>query len=267
MKDLSDPIVVTAEELERARESVAGKVEARRHRRTVHRLVATSAVAVVAAGAIVFSTIPASAPSLSTTGQESKAQGTLPVRVPPTSSRTPTSSPTTTPLRTTTPTTINQRRGTTGGGMVAFSLPYFVGMSQSQASSNEYLQLLNVYWVSDPDSTAPAGTITAEFVASNLGAPGDYSGSVTHEDLPSVTLGSEIGLTVSGGPSNVEVPDVVGLSYSDALQEMTQAGLVAKVQYECVSTSPDNAVLSESPSDGTEVEPGSAIALTENDGC
>jgi beta-lactam-binding protein with PASTA domain len=151
-----------------------------------------------------------------------------------------------------------------------FWAPYLVGSTRSQASSNIYLQNLAVYWVSDPSSSEPTGTILSEVVAWNpdpVSGYQDSSGSpVSEGHQPIVSVGDELGLTVAGGSQNVKVPNVLGLGEDAAVQQMTQAGLVPKPQDEC-ATNVENGVLAEFPSIGTAVEPGSAITLIVNDDC
>ena len=165
-------------------------------------------------------------------------------------------------------TTVAPRRGAPSGGMAMFALPYLVGSTRSRALSNIYVQNLSVYWTSDPSSSKPSGTILSEVVGWNPGPPVPGSvGPVSEDDQPIVTVGSELGLTVAGGPRNVEVPNVLGLGEDAALQQMTQRGLLPKPQDGCMASSAENAVVAESPAAGAAVEPGSVITLVVNDAC
>jgi hypothetical protein len=244
---------LTPDELERAREAVARKLKARRRRRRVRGCLAAGALGAVAAGSVAVATIPgqASTPTHSAAGSGPKA------RVRSHNGGTATS------------TTVGSKRGTPSSGLAAFAVPYLVGSTRSQASSNIYLQNLSVYWVSDPSSPEPSGTILSEVVGWNPLAPDNQTsgGPVREGNLPTVSVGSELGLRVAGGPQNVEVPNVLGLGENTGLQQMTQAGLVPRPQDGCMATSAKNAVLTESPSAGAAVEPDSEVTLIINDSC
>jgi hypothetical protein len=251
-----NPSDLTPDELERAREAVARKLTARRRRRRGRICLAAGALSAVAAGSVAVATIPgqASTPTRSAAGSGPKARVSPPVRTRSHNGATPTS------------TTVGPKRGTSSGAEI--SLPYLVGSTRSQASSNIYLQNLSVYWVSDPSSSEPTGTILSEVVGWNpSSAVPNSGGPVSEGDLPIVSVGSELGLTVAGGFQNVEVPNLLGLGEDAALQQMTQAGLVPKAQDGCMATSTENTVLTESPAAGTAVEPGSVITLIVNDSC
>jgi len=80
-----------------------------------------------------------------------------------------------------------------------------------------------------------------------------------------VDPGSSVTLTVSAGPdeSQVSVPNVVGLTQSDAESQLRTAGLVASVQTQSTSIQPqDGRVINQSPSPSTKVAEGSTVVIT-----
>jgi serine/threonine protein kinase len=88
-------------------------------------------------------------------------------------------------------------------------------------------------------------------------------GSVIHSEPPageSATHGSDVTLVVSRGPKLAKVPVLVGSQRRVAVQQIRGQGLVPSVSEE-ESSSPAGEVLSQSPSAGTRVEPGSTVSL------
>lgn len=80
-----------------------------------------------------------------------------------------------------------------------------------------------------------------------------------------VDPGSSVTLTVSAGPdeSQISVPNVVGLTQSDAESQLRTAGLVASVQTQSTSIQPqDGRVINQSPSPSTKVAEGSTVVIT-----
>ncbi len=74
-----------------------------------------------------------------------------------------------------------------------------------------------------------------------------------------VAKGSAVQLLVSTGPQTVSVPNVVGQTSQAAIQALTGAGL--SVQATC-SSSGTSLVVSQSPTGGTQVNPGSTVSIT-----
>ncbi|MDQ6828010.1 MAG: PASTA domain-containing protein [Gemmatimonadota bacterium] len=78
-----------------------------------------------------------------------------------------------------------------------------------------------------------------------------------------VPIGSTVDLMVSRGPSSVEVPDVVGQSYPDARNRITQLGLaVGKISIDSGSALQPNSVVTQNPASGRTVSPGTPVNLT-----
>jgi beta-lactam-binding protein with PASTA domain/predicted Ser/Thr protein kinase len=74
------------------------------------------------------------------------------------------------------------------------------------------------------------------------------------------TNGSEVTLVVSAGPKLAKVPVLVGSQRRLAVQQIRGRGLTPSVSEE-ESGSPGGEVISQSPSAGSEVEPGSAVSI------
>jgi beta-lactam-binding protein with PASTA domain/predicted Ser/Thr protein kinase len=89
------------------------------------------------------------------------------------------------------------------------------------------------------------------------------AGLVIHSD-PSggstVTNGSTVTLVVSRGPKLTKVPVLVGTQRRVAVQQIRGRGLVPSVSEE-ESSSPAGEVISQAPSAGEELEPGSSVAI------
>ncbi len=79
------------------------------------------------------------------------------------------------------------------------------------------------------------------------------------------TNGSPVTLFVSSGPKLAKVPVLVGSQRRLAVQQIRGRGLTPSVSEE-ESTSPAGEVLSQSPSAGTEVEPGSTVSIVVSSG-
>ena len=81
----------------------------------------------------------------------------------------------------------------------------------------------------------------------------------------SLTNGSPVTIVVSSGPKLAKVPVLVGSQRRLAVQQVRGRGLTPSVSEE-ESTSPAGEVISQSPSAGTEVEPGSTVAIVVSSG-
>jgi serine/threonine-protein kinase len=74
--------------------------------------------------------------------------------------------------------------------------------------------------------------------------------------------GSAISLTVSNGPTSVVVPEVTGLDYGSATQELQNTDLLFKVIFETVSDpSQEGIVQTQSPLGGSLASPGATVVL------
>jgi serine/threonine-protein kinase len=79
--------------------------------------------------------------------------------------------------------------------------------------------------------------------------------------------GSKVTLTVSSGPAQITVPDVVGEDQATAANRLGSAGLtLGSVANQPSATVPSGSVISTSPSPGTKVNPGSTVNLVVSSG-
>jgi beta-lactam-binding protein with PASTA domain len=78
--------------------------------------------------------------------------------------------------------------------------------------------------------------------------------------------GSTVTLTVSDGPQQVAVPQVVGLTVSSARGRLDKAGLQPSEREENSDTVPKGRVISVSPTEGTKVDKGSSVTLVVSSG-
>jgi serine/threonine-protein kinase len=76
----------------------------------------------------------------------------------------------------------------------------------------------------------------------------------------SIDAGSSVSLAISKGPDVVTVPDVVGETEADATQAVTDAGLVASVEY--VDSADDGIVIEQWPIAGADARRGDTVTLT-----
>jgi len=75
--------------------------------------------------------------------------------------------------------------------------------------------------------------------------------------------GSAVSLTVSSGPKTVAVPDVTGLDYGSATQQLQDAGFRSQIVYETVSDpNADGIVQVQDPAGSVLAKPGSTVTLT-----
>jgi len=81
-----------------------------------------------------------------------------------------------------------------------------------------------------------------------------------------VDPGSTVALVVSSGPepvTEVDVPNVVGLTRSDAVSNLRSSGLSPSVQQETTDIQPqDGRVIDQNPAGGTTVDEGTTVVIT-----
>ncbi len=132
-------------------------------------------------------------------------------------------------------------------GAELVSVPDVVGDQRSVAELTLAVAGLTVGTVSEQySSTVPAGQVMSQ--SPSAGAQ--------------VAPGSAVNLVVSLGVQPVTVPNVVGTTQSAAASTLTSAGLtVGTVSEQYSSTIPAGQVMSQSPSAGAQVAPGSAVNL------
>jgi beta-lactam-binding protein with PASTA domain len=132
------------------------------------------------------------------------------------------------------------------------SVPNVVGLSQSIAATALNNAGLTVGSITrQASTTVPAGTVIRQNPAAGA----------------SVAPGSAVDLVVSSGPAPVVVPSVVGLAQSGAATALNNAGLtVGSITQQTNSTVPAGTVISQNPTAGASVAPGSAVDLVVSSG-
>ncbi len=131
-------------------------------------------------------------------------------------------------------------------GPAMVPVPNVVGLTQANASSAITAAGLTVGTVSTQNSSTVA--------TGNVISQSPSAGS-------SVAQGSAVSLVVSLGPVVATVPNVVGLTQANAATAITSAGLTVGTVTTQNSSVAAGDVISESPSAGTSVVPGSAVNL------
>lgn len=81
-----------------------------------------------------------------------------------------------------------------------------------------------------------------------------------------VDVESTVTLTVSTGPEDVIVPDVINQSEDSAVAELERVGLTAQVNREPSTDVEEGLVVSQDPEPGAEVEPGSTVVILVSEG-
>lgn len=127
-------------------------------------------------------------------------------------------------------------------GPAPITLPSFVGHTIGDAQTILQRQKL---------------TVNVQRVALD-GVPPDQVASQDPAAGTTVDAGSTVTLTVSTGPSLVQVPNVGGQSLSDAMTSLTAAGLTAKVTYSIQSGS-DGTVIQQDPAPSANAPKGSPV--------
>ncbi len=98
-------------------------------------------------------------------------------------------------------------------------------------------------------------------------APSDsaQAGTVAEQDPQagtSVKRETPVSITLSSGPEQVSVPDLAGLSLTEAERALFEAGLKLGRRDETPSdTVPSGMVIEQNPAKGEEVEPGTAVGV------
>jgi beta-lactam-binding protein with PASTA domain len=127
--------------------------------------------------------------------------------------------------------------------------------------------------VGQTETDADAAIVAAGLVSGASQAPDDTvpAGSVISQDPAAgamVAAGSTVNIAVSTGPDTtpVAVPDVVGQPEGDAQKTLEDAGFTVTSTEEASADVEIGLVISTNPSAGTEVAPGTAVAMTVSSG-
>jgi serine/threonine-protein kinase len=137
-----------------------------------------------------------------------------------------------------------------GGGGTKVRVPDLTGQTQALAVTTLTQKGLTLGTVTPMESTAPKGTVIAQDPTANT------------EVEPSTS----VNVTVSGGPAQVTIPTLVGLTRSEAVNALTDVGLTLGSLDPKASDLPAETVLSSDPQEGTVVDVGSAVALVVSSG-
>ena len=125
--------------------------------------------------------------------------------------------------------------------------PAVVGLTQAAATT----AMTDAGLTAGPITTASSATVPAGSVISQSPVAGTL-----------VATGSAVSLVISSGPALVTVPNVVNSTQAAATTAISGAGLVVGAVTSAASaTVPSGSVISQNPIAGTQVAPGSAVAL------
>jgi beta-lactam-binding protein with PASTA domain/predicted Ser/Thr protein kinase len=138
---------------------------------------------------------------------------------------------------------------TVSAGPGRASVPGTAGISEEDAIAT----------LEDAGFEAKVKKVASEDVDAGLVIHSDPSGGTT------ATLGSTVTLTVSKGPKPAKVPVLVGKQRPVAVQEIRARGLVPEVS-EAEDSAPAGEVIRQSPSAGSTLSPGSAVAIVVSEG-
>jgi len=131
-------------------------------------------------------------------------------------------------------------------GPPRLTVPDVVGLTREAAETRLTRDGLEVDVQTEESEEADEGEVIAQSPAS--GTRIDRGGLVT--------------ITVATEPDQVSVPNVIGLSVGQAASALRSAGLGASVREQATeSADEDGVVLEQAPGAGTEVDPGSSVAL------
>lgn len=134
----------------------------------------------------------------------------------------------------------------TSKGQLEAQVPRLLGLTRRQAQTALQNAGFEVGDVLPQPSNAPRGEVIATSPLTG-----------TTQPIPSA-----VNLTVSSGPSELEMPDVVGQSYPQARVLLEQLGLAPGTPlYDSTSYMTEYTVIAQSPLPGVAVAPGTAVTL------
>lgn len=96
--------------------------------------------------------------------------------------------------------------------------------------------------------------------------PVDQVISVDPAEGSKVAEGGKVVLTVSSGPANTSVPDVVTMKQADAVAAIKRANLVPKVQKKFSADVDKGVVISQNPTSGAQAAEGDTVTIVVSDG-
>lgn len=171
-----------------------------------------------------------------------------PIIVPTAHPTAPTAQPTNTlppeaPTATPAPPTETAVPPTAGPALVP--VPNFIGLSFAQAQNVAGSLGLQVVNVEQQPSDQPAGTVIAQSVPQGT----------------QLAQGSQVNLTVSSGPPQIVMPNVINTDAGQARQFLESQGFQVNVQQEASGTVQEGAVIRTDPDPGQPVQKGSTVTL------
>lgn len=129
------------------------------------------------------------------------------------------------------------------------AVPNVVGMAEADAVAALQAVLLVPASSQASDPTVPVGNVIAQ----------DPSGG-------EVEQGSTVNISVSTGPGETAVPDVVGQKERSATSQLESAGFTVAVEQAADLTVPSGDVISQSPGAGSTAPPGSTVTIVVSTG-
>jgi len=128
-------------------------------------------------------------------------------------------------------------------------VPSLAGLTAQEATARlEQAGFRAVVAAQIPDATVPEGKILSQLPAAD--APLEKGGSVT--------------LRVSSGPTEIEVPRVVGMVVSQAKKKLEEQGLKPVVQWASLAETQGLIVLRQTPEGGQKAKPGTEVQIVAN---
>jgi len=132
-------------------------------------------------------------------------------------------------------------------GPVKTNVPNVVGMSLSAATTALHGRGFNVNVANTVSSDQPANTVVSQ----------------SPQPETPATKGATVNITLSSGPPQVQVPDVIGYTSQQAVQTLESAGF--KVQQQTLSVSDpsqNNIVQQQNPAGGSQATKGGIVTIT-----
>ncbi len=143
-------------------------------------------------------------------------------------------------------------RVTVSSGPSTVEVPDLTGLNRSEVRSTLAAAGLKL----GDQNEVPSDTVTKGGIIKQYPAAGTKA-----------ERGSSVSVTVSSGPSIVEVPELAGLNRSEASSMLTTVGLELGIQNEVPSeTAPEGEIIGQYPAAQTKAERGSSVSITISSG-
>ncbi len=139
---------------------------------------------------------------------------------------------------------------TVSGGQKLVAVPNVVGMTQAAAETAIAAAGLTASVQSGNSATVAAGQVMTQAPAAGQQVPANTS----------------VGITVSAGPANATVPNVIGQTQAEATDALKKAGLGTKVVSNYNADVPKGEVYSQTPAQGVLVAPGTVVSIHVSNG-